>query len=155
MRREISITLSEAQNLDQVRDKIVTLFERTRKKTGSERIGYVAGIIGSDGPEKVEENRKKLADNTERIRATNDFPIFSATDVFSEELFIRLEELRLSLLERRQAFIKFWREVLELGRVTDIFMTPRWEESEGARDEHETAQRLSIKVHYVEGAGSR
>ena len=61
-----------------------------------------------------------------------------------------LEEIRLSTPERRKAFIAFWREVLELGKVTDIFMTPRWEQSEGATDEYNTAQRLGIQIHIVD-----
>lgn len=33
-------------------------------------------------------------------------------------------------------------------------MTPRWDKSSGARDEHETAQRAGITIHYVEEAGT-
>lgn len=33
---------------------------------------------------------------------------------------------------------------------TDIFMTPRWEQSGGAADEHDTALALKLRIHYLE-----
>lgn len=110
MKAKLARVLVDSTNLAAVRDKVVALFDQTRQRTGTKRIGYVAGIINSDGPEKVEENRQRLAEYTERIREEQDFPIFSATD---------------------------------------IFMTPRWEQSVGATDEHKTATKLGITIHCV------
>ncbi|OGH10799.1 MAG: hypothetical protein A3B38_03805 [Candidatus Levybacteria bacterium RIFCSPLOWO2_01_FULL_36_13] len=150
MKKEFAEVTVKATTLGHVLDAVISLFEKTRKETGDSRIGYVAGIIGSDGENRVDENRKILDRHTQRIRTEYDFPIFSATDIFENpDLWYRLEEIRLERPERRMAFLHFWREVLELGKVTDIFMTPRWEKSEGASDEHETAKRLGIKIHYV------
>lgn len=149
MKAKLAKVLVDSTNLASVRDKVIALFDQTTQRTGTKRIGYVAGIINSDGPEKVEENRQRLAEYTERIRGEQDFPIFSATDIFTKELFTRLEEVKLGGPEKTQAFLQFWREILEKGRITDIFMTPRWEQSLGARDEHETATRLGITIHYV------
>ncbi len=39
---------------------------------------------------------------------------------------------------------------MECGYITDIFMTPRWEHSEGARDEHKNAIKAGMTIHYVE-----
>jgi len=151
VKKEFAEITVDATNLGHVRDAVVVLFERVRKETESSRLGYVAGIIGSEGEDKVAVNRQILQEHTDRIRAANGFPVFSATDIFENpELWERLEEIRLSTPERRKAFIAFWREVLELGKVTDIFMTPRWEQSEGATDEYNTAQRLGIQIHIVD-----
>lgn len=149
MKQELARVLVDSTTLAAVRDKVIALFRETKKRTGSDRIGYVAGIINSDGPDRVEENRRILAEHTERVRQQEDFPIFSATDIFTKELFEKLEEVKLSGQEKTQAFLQFWREILGSGNVTDIFMTPRWEQSLGARDEHETATRLGITIHYV------
>lgn len=51
--------------------------------------------------------------------------------------------------------MKFWRDILESGHVTDIFMTPRWEQSKGAIDEHEAAKQLGIKIHYMNNSKDR
>jgi len=150
MKKEFAEVTTDATNLGHVRDAAVTLFDRVRKETGSTRLGYVAGIIGSDGEDKVTANRRILQEYTDKIRATSDYPVFSATEIFENpELWGRLEEVRWSTPERRKSFIAFWREVLELGKVTDVFMTPRWEQSEGATDEYNTAQRLGIQIHVV------
>jgi hypothetical protein len=151
MKKKFAEVTVGATNLGHVRDAVVALFERVRKETGATRLGYVAGIIGSDGEDKVAANRRILQEHTDRIRATTDYPVFSAAEIFENpDLWERLEEIRWSTPERRKAFIAFWREVLELGKVTDVFMTPRWEQSEGATDEYNTAQRLGIQIHIVE-----
>lgn len=151
MKEKIAHVTVGISNMVELRDAMIVLFEMLRMETGQDRIGYVAGVIGSEGEDKVEANREILRNYTERIRAENDFPIFSATDIFETPgLWERLPETNLEINERRKVFIKFWRELLELGKVTDIFMTPRWEISEGATDEYETSQRLGIEIHIVE-----
>jgi len=87
-----------------------------------------------------------LREHTEKIRKEKDFPIFSATDVMALETLIQIKAHKLVVKD----FIKFWREILESGHVTDIFMTPRWNKSFGATDEHETAKKLGIKIHYLD-----
>jgi quinol monooxygenase YgiN len=151
MKERITQATLESANMAEVRDAVVALFQTIREETGQDNIGYVAGVIGSEGEDKVEANRRILAEHTERIRQEAGFPIFSATDIFENpELWGRLPEIKLERDERRRAFINFWREVLELGKITDIYMTPRWEISEGAMDEHDTARRLGIQIHYVD-----
>lgn len=150
MKKKLVRAVRGAHSLPRVKEQIVALFEQMKGENGEKRIGYVAGIIGSDGLEKVAENMQKLAEHTERIRREQDFPIFSSTDIFSEELYERLEEMRLEYEEQRKVFMQFWREIFEEGGISDIFMTPRWEESEGAFDEYETAKRLGIAIHYVQ-----
>ncbi len=117
---------------------------------GITRIGYVAGIITSDGPEYFQANRKRLADYVKKLRKIHKFPMFSAIDVFSSEVYERLKEWKLPFAEREMKVRSFWRKILKSGHVTDIFMTPRWEKSKGASDEHRTAKKIGLKIHYIE-----
>lgn len=141
--------LLKATNLDHVREGVLETFIEVKSKVPTSQIGYVSGIITSDGPEFIERNLKVLASNTEEIRKKHPFPVFSPTDIFDNALFARLMEMKLPVSEREAKFIAFWREVLKCGHVTDIFMTPRWELSKGARDEYETAKQLGLTIHYV------
>lgn len=149
MLKNINSALKTATTLSHVKKELVELLEITRNKNGNIRVGYVAGILNSDGPQHFENNRKKLADYTEKLRKMHKFPIFSVVDVFSIEVYSRLEEWKLSFEEREAKARLFWQEILESGHVTDIFMTPRWEKSKGATDEHKTAKRIGLTIHYL------
>lgn len=139
----IAERVKAATNLNEVRDAVIAVFEEARTEKGVIRIGYVSGIITSDGPEYVERNLAILARHTENLRLAHDFPIFSSTDVFDNKVFERINANKIPV----QAWLDFWREILESGHITDMFMTPRWEVSIGARDEYQNAQRLGLKIH--------
>lgn len=149
MHRNIGSSLKTVKNLAHVREEFVQLFKATKNEKGI-RIGYVAGILTSDGRKHFEINRKRLADYTRALCKIHKFPIFSAVDVFSDNIYKQLEEMALSFEEREVKMRSFWREILESSCVTDIFMTPRWDKSKGATDEHETAKRIGLKIHYPE-----
>lgn len=151
MRKEFSEALAGVTNLGEVRGRVIEVFTRVRNEQGAEQIGYVAGIINSDGSDHVQANIERLAFYTERVRGANNFPVFSATDVFiATGVYHGLDEVRqLTLKEREAKFLEFWRDIVG-SHVTDIFMTPRWDKSTGARDEHETAQQKGIRIHYVD-----
>lgn len=136
-----------ANRIDQVIEGVVGVLRAIKRKTRAKKVGYVAGIITSDGPEYIARNIQKLEEYTERIGDEIDFPVFSAADVFSKDLLDRLHARSLPA----QTWFDFWRAILGSGEVTDIFMTPRWKDSLGARDEHETAQKLGIAIHYLFG----
>lgn len=149
MHKDIGAALKNVTTLLDVKKELVKLFEITRKQKSILKIGYVAGIINTDGSEYIEINRKKLANHTKQLRTLHGFPIFSAIDVFSTEVYNRLLEQELSFEEREKIFRGFWREILKSGHVTDIFMTPRWEKSKGATDEHKIARKVGLTVHYI------
>ncbi len=108
MNNYILDVMSNVEHLDHVYEKMLLAFKNAKKKKNAKRIGYVAGIIGSEGPEHVENNLKKLMDYTMTIRKKHDFPIFSATDVFKETgLLETLQEMKLSRNEREVLFITF------------------------------------------------
>lgn len=141
MRKEIEM----AENLGEVLTAIVSALIKIKGGSSNMQIGYVSGIITSDGAEHVATNISRLAMQTEDIRRRHDFPIFSASDIFAEKLLRRLETNGFG----SEDYKEFWRAVLDCGHVTDIFMTPRWKESFGAIDEHEMAKRLGIRIHYI------
>lgn len=144
----IALVLTTESNLIEVRLSIVQVLKEAKRKHVSGRLGYVSGIITSDGDEKILENINRLENYTNDIRKIQKFPIFSPTDI-SNDVYARLQEMKLPKKEREEKFIAFWREILTSGLVTDIFMTPRWKESRGAQDEHETALKVGIEIHYV------
>lgn len=110
------------------------------------KIGYVSGVITTDGPEYVERNIQILNDHADRLRDIHDFPIFAPNDVFTPGVYERVSINTLTSDQLKQ----FWRNILAARYITDIFMTPRWEISGGARDEHDAARDLGLRIHYIE-----
>lgn len=109
------------------------------------RVGYVSGIVTSDGADKIEENLQRLKDFARDLRTRYGFPIFSPSDVFPKDVLGRVQKNGAT----NDGFVQFWRTLLNSGHITDIFMTPRWQESRGATDEHSIAQSRDLKIHYL------
>lgn len=95
MKELICNAVKVATTLDEVRDCVFGVFTEVAPSKGAKRLGYVAGIITSDGREHVDRNIIRLAEHTERLRQTYEFPIFSATDVFPQEVFDRIDAFNL------------------------------------------------------------
>ena len=146
MQAEIRQAVKDAKTLVEVRDSLFNLFRQLRA-LGQPRIGYVSGVITSEGKEHVSENIQKLDNFTKQIRTQQEIPVFSATDVFDDTLFERLEAAGFVNTD----WEVFWKEVLgtEDKFVTDMFMTPGWEHSHGASDEHRIAQQTGMKIYYL------
>ena len=70
--------------------------------------------------------------------------IFSAADIFSNEIYWKMN---ISNPDHKKEFYDFWRTIL--NNVAVIYMTPGWEKSSGAKDEHNTAKKLGIKIIYL------
>jgi hypothetical protein len=148
MEEKVVEAVRHATTVAEVQQNLITLFAKLHAE--HKRIGYVAGILFSDGPEFFDRNVKILEDHTTRIRSEQSFPIFSSIDVFyDDDFYNRLPETTLPYDQRRKVFFDFWRAIVGCGYVTDIFMTPRWEKSEGARDEYETAKKHNLKIHII------
>jgi hypothetical protein len=152
MRERIRQAVAEANDLEGVKRQLmdvlstVRLEERLKQTEGCARIGYVAGIVTSDGPERIWENVAKLIERTEAISQEVDFPVFSSAWVFTSDVFERINAESYP----QEAWLEFWREVLGSSLITDVFMTQRWRESRGASDEEETARNLGLRIHYEE-----
>lgn len=144
MQERIREAVKDSETLNEVRDNILTLLKNLFEIDGATQIGYVSGIITSDGKEKIGENIERLQRFTEHVRKTSGFPIFSSIDVFPDELFNRLGGAKIG----KEEWEVFWREVLQSPYVTDMFMTPRWNQSTGATDEFRTAKATGKTLHY-------
>jgi hypothetical protein len=149
LHQEIRKTITHSKDLIEIARITNSVLKKYRAK-GIKRIGYVAGILTSEGEDKLQENINRLDKHTENIRKANNYPVFSSTDIFDKKLVYSLEEIKLSPNKVEEKFREFWRIILSSGYVTDIFMTPGWKRSRGAQDEHKTAKENGLKVHYVE-----
>lgn len=145
MKERITQGLDSVHSFSDLFPVVSGVLEYVRQE-GITRIGYVSGIISSDGPDKIAENRIRLNRITDLLRSTEQFPIFSAVDIFSDHIY---EVCSRDGRKSNSDFINFWRSVLKTKLITDIFMTPRWEESEGATDEHNIAEQLGLNIHYL------
>lgn len=147
MKEVIQNRVSTSETLNQIRDELFSIFRELREE-GYDRIGFVSGIITSRGEEHIDDNLKNLARHTQNIREKVDYPVFSPTDVFTDELFDRLMAAGFV----NDDWMVFWREVLtaEEEFVTDIFMTPGWEDSVGARQEFNIAVEREMNLYFVE-----
>ena len=150
MDKKIGPSLRATKTLLHVKKQLLKLFKITKEEQSGTKIGYLAGIINSDGKDNIEINRKKLSQYAERLRKLHKFPMFSAIDVFPPEIYRNLQEWELPFEQREEKVRMFWREILKSGHVTDVFMTPGWKKSRGATDEHKTAGKIGLKIHYVE-----
>jgi hypothetical protein len=144
--------IKHATRLSHVEAGLINVLHTVKKTGNHKKLGYVSGIITSDGPDKTEENIKILEKYTLAVRNRVDFPIFSGVDVFDDRIYGQLEETEFEREMQQNHFIKFWRNILRSGHITDIFMTPRWDESEGAKDEFDVANEQKIEVHYINEA---
>lgn len=147
MKEIIRESVKDSNTLAEVRDSLLSVFKGLRMQ-GHTRIGYVSGVVTSDGRENILKNIARLDRFTEHIRVQQENPVFSATDVFDDTLFKRLDAAGFV----NEDWYVFWREVLgaEEKFVTDMFMTPRWEKSSGATDEHKVAQEVGMTIVYIE-----
>ena len=149
MKNEITNAIKQSTNLKQIVEAFNKLCRDLRKD--NEQIGYVAGIVFSEGPENVKKNIGILNSYTEKLRKKSYFPIFSSVDLFyGNDFYNQIAETKLPYVRRRTAFIQFYQKMLRNGYITDIFMTPRWQKSEGYMDEYETAKDENLIIHYVD-----
>ena len=145
--REFDNVLALARTVDEVEVAVLTLLKEKRRVQAS-KLGFVSGTLFSDGPEFVQRNIRRLAHYTSALRLKYSFPLFSGYDVLYNGRMDRLPESKLPYLERRTRMLAFWKTIITCGSITDMFMMPGWERSEGARDEHRSAREMGMTVHY-------
>ena len=89
-----------------------------------------------------------LAKNGSSLSEQFGFLVFSSTEIFTSGIWESLPETVLPSQERSHIMKELFRGILR-GGVTDVFMMPGWEESEGAVDEYNTAQELGLTTHFI------
>lgn len=139
MLRKVSI---ENDSLSGVCEDLIGLLKDV-SGGGRVKVGYVSGIITSDGKEHIDRNMALLKRNTSKIRESVGFPVFSAADIFHNESYDKFGGIE------EHEWYAFWRNVLKSGYITEVFMTPRWEHSAGAKDEFATAGEAGILVNHT------
>lgn len=149
MQHKFKPYLDGVHHLDGVHAAVDRFLRAHRASQTDPRVGYVAGIITSDGPEHIARNNARLARYADYLRSIHPFPLFACPDIFTDEVFAQVGAQHLTVEE----WLIFWRKILRLGHVTDVFMTPRWEVSLGAQDEYKTAQALNLRIHLVPDRG--
>ena len=147
MRELIFEAVSEAETLNDVYKGLIAVLNQINRSRNL-RIGYVAGIITSEGQERAESNFQRLAKYTEFLRFRHDIPMVSASEIFRSDILDRGKQGHPGY--EQADFLRFWRSILACGHITDVFFTPRWEESFGARDEYDIAKSLNLRIHFVE-----
>ena len=124
MEQRLFAAINDCESMHDVLDIVKRLLKET-KNGGHDRIGYVAGIISSDGPEHIAANFARLCQYSRAIRVRAEIPLISAGWVFPPDMFNRLNGAAMG----EQFFYDFWEQVLRTGHITDMFFTPRWEVS--------------------------
>lgn len=132
-------------DLTSVRSKIVGVLRDVNSTYHASRLGFVAGVISSDGLGLRDQNLSKLQEYTRILRRENTFPIFSAGDFYDRAFFQRFDRI-----EDAKTWDDFWRHIFVNGKITDLFMTPKWDKSEGSRYEFGLAKEMRITVHMVD-----
>ena len=140
LKETLRTIISSTTKISSVEAQVITTLEKV-KRTGINNIGYISGVISSDGVKYIPANVKVLDMYTEFYRAYTPFPVFSSSDIFYGRY---TEKFNLTQSE----WFSFWNNILKSKTITDVFMTPRWEVSKGAIEEHKTAKELSLKIHY-------
>lgn len=147
---DFPIVLAGTGNFDDIQEKLLRRLNIMRTQEGVQRIGFVSGRTRNKA------EYRKLAAYTKKLREEYEFPIFSSMDIFgNNELWKKLPEPKLPEAEKREKFFELFDEILG-GGVTDIFMTPGWDDKDptedhpsGSEHEHATAKNLGINIHDV------
>lgn len=151
MRKVLKLALKKAFTIEETLRITVRTITKAKEDNPNAKIGYVSGKVTADGPECIIDNLARMHKFTEMLIKIHGNFIFSAADIFNDEVYWKMN---LPRPIHEKDFYDFWRAVLSSG-ITDIYMTPGWEKSDGAKDEHETAKQLKINIHYMEGIISR
>ncbi|HUC38825.1 MAG TPA: hypothetical protein VL944_01715 [Candidatus Acidoferrum sp.] len=136
-----------ATTLADASHRVVGVLRGFREERSLERLGFVAAIRESDGvePEKIELNELRLAGYVNSLRLVTPFPLFSCLDIYTPRFLANFYGEN-----SVEAWDKFWKDIFKPKEITDLFLTPRWEQSYGARFERKLAEELDLKVHYVD-----
>lgn len=143
-RRYLRKVAKDNVTLDQKLSAITKLLSSVLKLDPTLRIRYLAGRVTSDGPDFISQNLTKLNTYTDELEKKYGQYVFSAEDVFADEKYWMKN---ITSKDLKHIYVEFWQKLLK-GGVTDMYMSPGWETSNGATFEHEFAQKNCIKIHY-------
>jgi hypothetical protein len=145
MKDRIQKHLQGASTLQQIASGLTNLFLEMRHE-GVREIGYVSGMITSEGPENIDRNLERLDVYTSQLQKKYPFPIFSQNDIFTPDVYEAIKQSGAT----HEDFDKFYRDVHGSGYITHMFMTPKWELSLGANEEYHTAKKNNLNIVFVD-----
>lgn len=148
----VKIEFNEKRSLEDVYQTICDLFNMI-KRQGFE-INYVAGIVTSDGPEMVQEYFEILNKFVAKLSVNNlNKFFFSSHDIFNmvvkndDGTEVKLKQYLITKCNFQHAdFMNFWRQLLESGLITKIYLAPGWQRSKGASEECDIALEQNIEI---------
>ena len=123
---------------------VVQVLKDFQSSSGNTKLGYVSGIMTSDGRKFEPVNCLLLDEYAKVIGPKVTYPLFSPPDMITDEM-------RFILLNKEQKYVyTLYGRVFREVPVTDMFMTPRWQASGGANAEHIIAKEANIAIHYLD-----
>ena len=140
MQKLIYQAVKKSRSFAEIEKNLIAFLKNISDK--NTQIGFVTGIINSDGPECVERHKNNLQKATKLLQQQNEFPIFSCLDVYENEL----REMLIRQSVTYQDYLLFWRHILESGYITILYLTPGWQRSTGVKDEIMTAKKMGLKI---------
>ena len=136
-------SVSEAKDLKEAELNFLKALGSLRKQNPDLKIYYLIGTVTSDGPEHIDRNLQLLKERSQKAGNVVDGIVFSAADIFNQQLFNRFDESG----AKNQDYLDFWEHVLKSGFITDLIRTPGWEKSMGASQENRIALQEKITIH--------
>ncbi len=133
--------VQQAHSLDEIGACVIPVLLNAKNRDPHRRLGYVSGIISSDGPEKMPENIRLLHERTEKIARLEKFPVFGPTYIFTDSVYGNIDAENLT----SDDWNNFWASVL-IGIADKMYMTERWQCSKGAQFEFQLAYAHDIEV---------
>jgi len=132
-----------APDIEVARFELTRIFKEVKRHPGA-TIGFVSGIVTSDGPEHIARNLQTLSAYAHQIRRGGLFGpnIISPADVFNIPLIAKFDNLG----AKESDYLKFWRELLRSRLIDFVFMTPGWKRSQGATQEYIIAKQLHLNI---------
>lgn len=106
----------------------------------------ISGAVSADTPEGVRANRARLAERAKRVAKK----LGDSVRVVCNPLLFPDEKLERMGDTEKSDWVEFWNKIFCSGKLTDVYFTPGWEKSSGARWEHEKAEELGLTMHYLE-----
>lgn len=140
-------------DLDAVLPVVSQVLDEIRLETGNTRTGLVSGKIRSKNDYLELKNRRFIQEQTQRIRViTRGITVINFGDIFGEknELYRRVTE-NLSPEERGDALCGFCVDLVE-SEITDLFLLPGWEGSQGSVLERKAILRKNGVIYEGNGA---
>lgn len=144
LKQVISLELTNLESLEEIYQRLIFIL-RDYKNNHNSKIGFVSGKVNSEGLENKQKNLKRLLIYSENLEKEYCFPVFSCSDITTVQMYERFAKNNIVYRD----LLCFWERVIRAKIMTDIFMTPGWEKSKGAQNEHKTAKSCRLKIHYL------